>query len=124
MKTIMKTIFSFLVFAITLSACYYDEVAGFEGLPTNVSFKNDVDPIFIKNCVTSGCHDAIPAHSPSLVTEKSYNALLQGQYININEPEKSNLYVELNSGMPPAGPLSVNEMKIILAWITEGAKNN
>ncbi len=124
MKTIIKAIFCFIGLSLMVTGCYYDDIAGFEGLPTNVSFKNDVDPIFSKNCVTSGCHDAIPSHDPSLVSENSYNSLIEGQYVNTTEPEKSTLYVALNSGMPPSGPLSVNDMKIILAWITEGAKNN
>ncbi len=124
MKTIIKTVFYFLAMATTLTACYYDEVAGFEGLPVGVSFKNDVNPILTQHCSLTGCHDATPAHAPSLVSENAYNSLIKGNYINIVEPEKSHLYVELNSGMPPSGPISVNEMKIILAWITEGAQEN
>lgn len=124
MKTIMKIIFCFLALFIIMSSCYYDEVAGFEGLPTNVSFKNDVDPILNKNCTTAGCHDAQGSHIPILVMGKAYNELVKGQFINIIEPEKSTIYAALNSGMPPEGSLSVSEKKIILAWITEGAKNN
>lgn len=124
MKTILKTIFCFLALATTLSACYYDEIAGFEGLPANASFKNDVSPILVNNCTAAGCHDAQGSHKPILVAESAYNELIQGNYLNTIEPAKSHLYVELNSGMPPAGPLSVNEMKIILGWITDGAKNN
>lgn len=125
MKTIFKTIVCLLSLTVMLSACYYDEVAGFEGLPSNVSFKNDVSPIFTSNCTATGCHDAQGSHVPSLVIEKSYNALLTGQYVNITEPERSRIYMEIESGgMPPSGPLSVSQKKIILAWITEGAKNN
>lgn len=108
-----------------LNGCYYDEVTTFEGLPKNVSLKNDVIPIFNKNCASTGCHDALPAHSPSLVPDKAHTALTNGNYVNVNEPEKSILYLEIISGsMPPSGALSTNDQKLILGWISEGAKNN
>lgn len=124
----MKKLNYFIAFSVLLtglvSGCYYDETAVFQGLPQNVSFKNDVMPIFDSSCNSSGCHDAEGSHSPILVADQAYDALLSGQYINTVEPEKSGLYVALQSGMPPSGPLSDNEMKIILGWITEGAKDN
>jgi hypothetical protein len=116
--------FTLVIFMVLLSGCYYDEIAVFEGLPKNVSLKNDVQAIFNSNCTTSGCHDGEGSHSPSLVPENAYQSLISGQYVNTVEPEKSKIYVELNSGMPPSGPLNANELKIILGWITEGAKNN
>jgi hypothetical protein len=125
MKKLLGSLISLIALAVILNACYYDEVVVFKGLPTNVSFKNDVLPILSKNCSNTGCHDAVPAHAPSLVNDKAYNALINGQYINTNEPEKSNLYTTmLTGGMPPAGPLGTNDLKIILGWITEGAVNN
>jgi hypothetical protein len=115
-----------LLLATCLNACYYDEVATFEGLPTNVSLKNDVQPIFDRDCSMSGCHDAIPSHDPSLVQEKAYQDLTSGGYVNTADPANSVLYLSVNGGGMPAGrpPLSENDKKLILAWITEGAKNN
>ena|SRR5688500_12058732 len=115
-----------LLFATCLNACYYDEVASFEGLPTNVSLKNDLQPIFDRDCSMSGCHDAIPSHDPSLVQEKAYQDLTSGGYVNTADPANSVLYLSVNGGGMPAGrpPLSENDKKLILAWITEGAKNN
>jgi hypothetical protein len=125
MKKLISSILSLLVLAMVLNACYYDEVVVFQGLPTNVSFKNDVMPILSQNCSNTGCHDAVPAHAPSLVQDKAYNALINGGFINTNEPDKSNLYTTmLTGGMPPSGPLGTNDLKIILGWITDGAKNN
>lgn len=124
MRTLLNTCICLLAVVMMLNACYYDEVAGFEGLPSNVSFKNDVSPILSTNCTASGCHDAQGSHAPILVPDKAYNALMQGSYINIEEPEKSKVYQELSAGMPPSGPLSVSEKKVILAWITEGAQEN
>lgn len=115
-----------LLIATGLNACYYDEVATFEGLPTNVSLKNDLQPIFDRDCTMSGCHDAIPSHDPSLTAENAYSDLTTGGYVNTLDPENSILYLSVNGGGMPAGraPLSENDKKIILAWITEGAKNN
>ena len=82
--------------------------------------------IFNRDCSRSGGHDAIPSHDPSLVPENAYNELKNGGFINTNDPENSILYLSVNGGGMPAGraPLSENDKKIILAWITEGAKNN
>ena len=115
-----------LLIATCLNACYYDEVVTFEGVPTNVSLKNDVQPIFDRDCNMSGCHDAGPSHSPSLVTEKAYQDLTSGGYVNTSDPESSVLYLSVNGGGMPAGraPLSENDKKLILGWITDGARNN
>ena len=126
----MKKKLIYLVVALScaavLNACYYDEVATFEGLPTNVSLKNDVQPIFNRDCNMSGCHDGVPSHHPSLTPENAYSDLTSGGYVNTTDPVNSVLYLSINGGGMPAGraPLSENDLKIILAWITEGAKNN
>lgn len=115
-----------LIMAATLLyGCYYDEVVPFNELPQNVSFKNDVVPILNLNCNSTGCHDAAPAHNPSLVADKAYDALLNGNYVNSVVPESSPFYKEISAGnMPPSGELSSIDQKIILAWITEGAQDN
>lgn len=122
----LKILIVFLTIGLaTLNGCYYDEVASIEGLPQNVSLKNDVQPIFTKYCATSGCHDAGPAHAPSLVAESTYNALTEGGFLNLTEPDRSHVFLEISSGsMPPSGNLGINDQKIILAWITEGAQDN
>ena len=109
-----------------LNACYYDEVATIVGVPTNVSLKNDVQPIFDRDCNSSGCHDSKPSHAPSLTSENAYKALTTGGYVNTTVPESSILYASVNGGGMPSGrpPLSENDKKLILGWITDGAKNN
>jgi hypothetical protein len=115
-----------LSFAFGLNACYYDKVATFQGVPTNVSLKNDVQPIFDRTCNMSGCHDNKPTHAPSLIAANTYNALISGGYVNTVDPANSILYLEVNGGGMPinAPPLSDNDKKLILGWITDGAKNN
>ena len=126
----MKRILHYIVFmgalTILLNSCYYDEVAVFEGLPKNASLKNDLQPIFDRDCNLSGCHDDKSTHEPSLVSANTYNALLTGGFVNTLDPEKSELYIAITEGGMPEGrgALSTNEKKIILGWITDGAKNN
>ena len=128
MKKTLIYLVVLLLLATVLNACYYDEIATFEGLPTNVSLKNDVQPIFNRDCALAGCHvtPIPPGHHPDLTAGNSHEALTSGGYVNTIAPESSVLYLSINGGGMPAGraPLSENDKKIILGWITEGAKNN
>lgn len=118
--------FSVVVASFTVVSCYYDEVMGdSDELPQNVSFNRDVMAIFNKSCNMAGCHDANPPHLPSLVQENAYSSLVQGGFVNTTVPSESSLYAVLAEGnMPPSGALSSREMKIVLAWLNEGALNN
>lgn len=126
MKGVIKCVLFFGALTLLVSSCYYDEVVVFEGLPQNVSLKNDIQPIFNRDCNMASCHDAAATHEPSLIDANTYSALVTGGFINTQEPEKSVLYIAVNEGGMPEGrtPLSTNDKKIILGWITEGAKNN
>ncbi len=91
-----------------------------------VSFSEDVIPIFDGHCNSSGCHNTggVP---PDLTAENAYEALFQGNYIDTLEPRESELMQWMlgNRGldMPLSGP---NEEfnKTVLTWITQGAKDN
>ena len=73
----------------------------------------------------SGCHDAVPAHKPSLVPDKAYTSLMSGGYVNTAVPNQSTIYVVLQTGaMPPTGALNVKEQQLVLDWIRNGAPNN
>ena len=110
---------------IILNGCYYDEVAPLDQLPENVSFKNDVAPILVTNCGSSGCHDATPSHEPALVGGEVYTTLLLDGYVKPLDPQNSSLLILIESGsMPPSGPISSANQKIIEAWIAEGAEDN
>ena len=113
---------------IALAGCYKDVISPGQdpnAPPQDVSYSGDIQPIFSDNCTNSGCHDAIPSHKPSLVPEKSYNALISGGYVNTAVPTSSILYGEVKSGaMPPTGALKQSEIQQILDWIRNGAPNN
>ena len=92
-----------------------------------VSFKGDLVPLFAKNCAVAGCHDS---RTPVLTAAQAYNSLINGSFVNTKTPASSIIYerltVKLTPGMPYNAPGSdpgqINEL--VLAWITQGAKNN
>jgi uncharacterized membrane protein len=127
MKKVLVSGLSLGLLSLMLTGCYYDKEVNPDagGLPTNVSFSNDVQPVFTKNCAMSGCHDAVPTHNPSLVLGSSYGALASGGYLNTAVPSAGILYQEISEGnMPPGAPLTSHEANLIIAWLNEGAKNN
>lgn len=110
------------------SGCYRDVISpGSDpnGPPQNVSFSGDLLPMFSTSCASAGCHDAVPAHKPSLVPEKAFSAITSGGYINTAVPASSHLYLVVKSGeMPPTGGLKASDVQKILDWIRNGAPNN
>lgn len=127
-----KTIYisALLTLMITLFSCYKDiikpEIAsGPDDLPAQqVSFQNELAPIFSANCALAGCHVS-GAHSPSLVTSVSYSEIVNGGFINLTDPKKSKLYQfitgEMAQYMP--SPVKANQQKVY-DWIRNGAPKN
>ena len=117
-----------LVLMVALAGCYQDVISpGTDpnGPPAFVSFSGDLIPIFNTNCNSSGCHDAVPSHAPSLVPDKAYNALISGGFVNTAVPDQSTVYVVCKTGqMPPTGALKATDTQKILDWIRNGAPNN
>lgn len=124
----MKKYFQ-LVLVISMSlltlSCYYDEVIEFQvPLPENVSFQNDIQPLFDQSCVT--CHDG--NLEPDLRDFNAYNSLING-YVVPGDAEGSILYMSLiNSNgvslMPPEGQWPDSKINLVLSWIDEGALDN
>lgn len=117
-----------ILLVLMAASCYYD--ATLEPLTpevtTDVSFANDILPIFNQSCNTSGCHNA-GGTRPDLSPANAYNALTGGNYINLAAPEQSNLYKWMRGQgglpMPLSGPNAAYNATV-LAWIKQGAKNN
>jgi hypothetical protein len=118
----------FSMLTLVFSGCYRDIISpGTDpnGPPQFVSFSGDLIPLFNTHCNGTGCHDAVPAHKPSLVPDKAYNALMSGGYVNTSIPNQSTIYVVCQSGsMPPSGGLKASDTQKILDWIRNGAPNN
>ncbi len=86
--------------------------------PVDVSYKSDVQPIWDAKCVS--CHGG--GLSPTLTPEVSYNELINGGYVNTDNPEDSELMQKLYGSHDARA--SEAEKQTTLVWIEEGAKNN
>jgi hypothetical protein len=92
----------------------------------DVSFAADLIPIFEKNCSISGCH-ATGGIAPDLSTGKVYNSLTTSDFLDLSNPENSELYGFVSGKISPAMPIGGADPVIaatILAWIQQGAQNN
>ncbi|HER10124.1 MAG TPA: hypothetical protein ENO20_14565 [Bacteroides sp.] len=86
-------------------------------IPTGIEFSTDIQPIFDNRCLN--CHSGMI--DPDLSPGESYDALIDGGYVDTDDPESSELYTKLTTGH---GKTTIEEQLLILQWITEGALNN
>ena len=91
-------------------------------IPDEVSFSEDIVPIFTKSCNAAVCHD-VGGAPPDLTPQNAYLSLTNGGYLNLETPNQSSLYVSLKTGSMK-GYAQPGDAEFILAWITQGAKNN
>ena len=128
MRSKILLVYVGVLITVAFSGCYKDVLSPGKdpnAPPQQVSFSGDLVPIFAADCSLSGCHDAVPAHKPSLTPTNAYNAIISGGYINLVVPTSSILYGEVKSGsMPPTGALKSTDVQKILDWIRIGAPNN
>lgn len=129
MKKIIKLIslVGAMILMFGFSGCYYDS-AFEETIPidSQISFQNDIIPIFNANCSVTGCHVS-GGVSPDLSSNNAFNSLISGEFINTNVPMNSELYLwvsgQKNTPMPVGG-VNPTISATILAWIEQGALNN
>ncbi len=92
----------------------------------NVSFSQDILPIFNQSCNTIGCHSNAGV-APDLSPENAFQDLRNKNMIDLDNPINSILYkrmIDVQKPMPVTGLLSEKIQKTILVWIEEGAKDN
>jgi hypothetical protein len=93
-------------------------------LPAVVSFNRDIQSFFDASCATSGCHvGSSPASGLNLAPPSAYSNLFLKHEIDTLNPTSSNLYIFMNSNMPPSGK-NPYDLALTLKWIQQGAKNN
>ncbi|HEY5326712.1 MAG TPA: hypothetical protein VIJ27_06910 [Mucilaginibacter sp.] len=121
------TIASFILIMISCTKTTTVPIDETPAITTTVSFSKDIQPILTKSCAVSGCHSGSVA--PNLSAATAYNALENGNLINTSTPKSSDVYLWLTGKKAvamPAGtannPSNINAL--MLAWITQGAKNN
>ena len=99
----------------------------------NVSFTNDVQPIFDQSCTS--CHPS--SGNLDLTSANSYTQLVDvdasgysGKRVIAGDADNSILFKKIDgsgaygSNMPLGGSLSSGQIATIKQWIEEGAKNN
>ena len=127
-------IISLLLLLTSLVACKHKPVEPTKGcatqLPEVVSFRNDVQPIFNKNCTEANCHSgASPEGKLNLEPAYAYSHLKKvGRgYIDTIAPESSVLYASLisrSNPMPPNGRIDECSLELIKKWMAQNAPNN
>ena len=96
-----------------------------EGIPADqmpeICFTEQVLPIFMNSCGTSGCHDAKSAENGYVFTD--YASIMKA--ITPGNASKSKAYEAMTSTleiMPPDNPLPLDKRTVIRLWIEQGAK--
>ena len=126
---IIMGIISISAAVLVLTGCYKDKTVIFDTgdeITRTVIFTNDIIPMFNSSCNGSGCHNA-GGKAPDLTAANAYNALMSGNYINISDPQNSELYLWMTGkkGTPmPVSGVNKDYNALILAWIKQGAQNN
>ncbi len=115
-----------LILAVNYS-CKYDDVLPVPIDPgIQISFSQDVVPIFVASCNKSGCHNG-SGPSPDLRASVAYESLWSGGLIDTMTVENSGLYLWMNGlkGLPmPIEGVNSGYVATVLQWIEQGAKNN
>jgi len=96
--------------------------------PDTLYFEQDVLPILIGNCATSGCHDATTA-ADGIILNNYTNVIGTGS-VTPFDLDDSDLYEDITETdpdkimpPPPNAPLSTEQINMIAKWIQQGAQN-
>ncbi len=84
-----------------------------------VHFSTQIRPVLQNNC--GSCHFA--GATPDFESPNIYNNIVGGNYINLANPENSNLFFLPDPGHAD-GYLAPVEHILIVKWIEQGAPNN
>ena len=131
-KTILTIAWAAVVIAIiALSGCAKDDtvVVGNSVLVTKtVSLSTDLVPLLSANCAKSGCH-VKGSIAPDLEAGTAYDQLTSMGLVSTNAPANSIVYQYMMGIKTPAMPMNAasnpgNINGYMLAWVTQGAKNN
>ena len=130
-KNVTIELISLLVLLLTVQSCVKDSTVYLDNaaaVTAPVSFSKDIVPILTNKCGISGCH-ASGGHVPTLTADVAYNALINGNYVDLSNPNTSSVYLWLtgkkSTAMPAGGPSNPSNINnLVLGWIQQGAKNN
>ena len=128
------------VLAIGVYSCkdMGNSIPPLQQLPTLVSFRSEIQPIFTASCVNAGCHPgngapfslASGVSRGNLVGVDMFNGACGGKRVVIGDANASGLYKKVSGNscgnqMPLSGtPLSASQISLIRDWINQGAGDN
>ncbi len=118
MKRLFYLIFAAVLTGILLFGSCEKVVYPIPELPDTVSYSLDIQPIWDNKCVS--CHSG--SRDPDLRPENSYASLINGGYVDTDNPDDSELIKKLYGSHDARA--TETEKQVILLWIEEGAKNN
>jgi cytochrome c5 len=96
--------------------------------PDTVYFQNDILPLVVSSCATTGCHNKDSHREGVILTD--YSSIINTGKIKAGDPGDSEFFGTLTGNgedlMPPRpyDPLSTDQIEMIRTWILQGAKNN
>lgn len=119
-------VFGFTVMLmLAYTSCQYVDIVPDDGsgveISDDLSFSTDIEPIFKSQSCTN-CHPAM--HQPNLSAGNAYASLMDGDYIDKKNPENSIIITKVEPGASHAANFTATQVKQILAWIEQGAKDN
>ncbi len=118
MKRLFYLLFAAVLTGILLFGSCEKVVYPIPELPDTVSYSLDIQPIWDNKCVS--CHSG--SRDPDLRPDNSYASLIDGGYVDTDNPEDSELIKKLYGSHDARA--TETEKQVILLWIGEGAKNN
>ena len=124
-KILWRTIIMGGILVFGSTACVYETIVPevIEPIVEDVSFNDEIIPIFDADCNGAGCHNS-SGWSPNLSPAGAYNALTSGGFVDTSDPSNSRLYKKVAPGGSMEGFSTPQNTALILAWITQGAQNN
>lgn len=123
----VKNTFRFLGISLILlmtlnTGCYYNKTPLPPEPEGDISYSQQIQPFFDTKCVV--CHTAGTGVPLDLEASVSYDNLINGNYINTDDPSASVLYVKMLPGQSMEQYANDNERALTLKWIEQGALNN
>jgi hypothetical protein len=96
--------------------------------PDTVYFSNDVLPLVVSSCATTGCHSKDSHREGVILTD--YSSILRTGGIKPGDPNDSKFLETLTDNgedrMPPSpsDPWNSEQIEMMRQWIAQGAQNN
>jgi len=96
--------------------------------PDTIYFQNDVLPLLVSSCASTGCHDVASAKDGVILVD--YLSVIQTGEVKAGDPFDSELFEKIIDNdpeermpPPPSNQLTTEQQDMIKKWIEQGARN-